>query len=47
MLIIGFTEDYWIVKTPFSTSWGENGYLRLARGNTCGVCTEFYSLTSK
>lgn len=37
-LLVGMTDSYWRVKLSWGSSWGEAGYIRLARGNTCGVC---------
>ena len=37
VLLVGYTADAWIVKNSWAESWGENGYIRLARGNTCGL----------
>jgi len=37
VLIVGFTSEYWIVKNSWGQKWGENGYIRLAPGNTCGI----------
>ena len=40
VLLVGYTPDYWIIRNSWGTSWGENGHIRLARGNTCGVTWE-------
>lgn len=38
VLLVGMTDSFWNLKNAWGTSWGESGYIRLARGNTCGVC---------
>ena len=46
VLLVGYTADYWIVKNSWSESWGEEGYIRLARGNTCGLADDAYYPTA-
>lgn len=38
VLIVGYTDSYWIVKNSWGLQWGESGYIRLKFGNTCGLC---------
>lgn len=39
VLLVGATDAYWRIKNSWAASWGESGYIRLARGNTCAVCS--------
>jgi C1A family cysteine protease len=36
--LVGMADQFWRIKNSWGTSWGEKGFIRLARGNTCGVC---------
>jgi cathepsin L len=40
VFLVGATDQYWKIKNSWGTSWGENGFIRLAVGNTCGVCLD-------
>jgi len=38
MLVVGYTPEYWILKNSYGAHWGENGYVRIVRGqNMCGI----------
>lgn len=37
-LLVGMNDSWWNLKNSWGVSWGESGYIRLYRGNTCGVC---------
>lgn len=39
VLLVGMTDGFWVLKNSWGTGWGEAGYIRISRGNTCGVCT--------
>ena len=38
VVLFGMTDEYWNIKNSWGKGWGESGCIRLARGNTCGVC---------
>jgi hypothetical protein len=38
VLLVGVSDQFWRIKNSWGTSWGESGFVRLARGNTCGIC---------
>lgn len=44
-LVVGYNDTnvppYWILKNSWGLSWGENGYIRIAKGSNQCLITEF------
>lgn len=40
MLLIGYTKDAWILKNWWSSKWGDNGYMYMAKGrDQCAIAS--------
>lgn len=39
VFLVGTSDSAWTIKNSWSASWGESGFIRLAKGDICGVCT--------
>ena len=40
ILLVGYSSQYYKIKNSWGASWGEKGFIRLALGNTCGICDD-------
>jgi C1A family cysteine protease len=48
VLAVGYVQgSYWYVQNSWATTWGEQGFIQLAWGNTCGVCQQAQYPTAK
>lgn len=48
VLLVGYTDSYWIVKNQWGTNWGESGYIRITRDSSqnCKIGTSAFTLWS-
>ncbi|EAR95836.2 papain family cysteine protease (macronuclear) [Tetrahymena thermophila SB210] len=47
VLAIGYDQQgNWIIKNSWSHYWGENGFMRLAANNTCGILSNNLQITA-
>merc|ERR1712004_491341 len=38
LAVVGYTEDYWIIRNSWGSSWGQDGYMYFQRGsNLCNI----------
>jgi C1A family cysteine protease len=40
VIAVGYTPTYWLVRNSWGTTWGLQGYIQLAPGNTCGLLNQ-------
>lgn len=41
VLLTGYLPyEAWVVKNSWGAYWGDNGYIKLALGNTCGLADD-------
>ena len=38
VLVVGSTEQYWRIKNSWGAEWGDRGFMKVRRGNTCSIC---------
>jgi len=48
VLVVGYTQNYWVVKNSMGVKWGDGGYAYLSRGkNTCGIDTNYATVATE
>jgi len=46
VLLIGYTNDNWLVKNQWGEDWGEKGYIRVTRNrlNNCKIGASAFTM---
>ena len=47
--LVGYTDEFWIVKNEWGQDWGENGYIRITRNSNynCRIGAELFDFPKK
>jgi hypothetical protein len=45
--LVGYTPEFWVIQNSWGKLMHYNGYVRLAMGNTLGICSEAQYPSSK
>uniref|UniRef100_A0A914WV66 Peptidase C1A papain C-terminal domain-containing protein n=1 Tax=Plectus sambesii TaxID=2011161 RepID=A0A914WV66_9BILA len=43
VVLVGYTDEYWIIQNSWGPDWGENGYMRIKRGDDRCLMTHYWA----
>ena len=35
--LVGYSSTYWIIQNSWDKTWGDNGFMKIQMGTTCGI----------